>query len=216
MDHPRDDELLFNISQLLLKLIGKDYLKNPQIPVQIQQSGCLPALLSALAGFPDISKHTVKAIFELLELLAQTPALHKALIDLNVVESIFQAIKTLPLSPLTVKKGLETLRKLFESTKNGFRSGLVGGLLEILREKKTHAGIVESGLKLLDVVTRDPEVRNELQKEKGLEVVAMLMEKHGAERTVLALGAHILGKIANKEDLGDAVKKIRERGLFFD
>ena len=64
LEHSKDDELLYSSAQLLVKLIGKETYKSIEIPFKIQNSGCIEALLIALEGYEEISKHTVKVYFK--------------------------------------------------------------------------------------------------------------------------------------------------------
>ncbi len=65
VDHVKDDTILFNSTQLLIKIVGRDKFKDEELARLIIESGAVKALMDALEDPTEKSKHTIKVDYHL-------------------------------------------------------------------------------------------------------------------------------------------------------
>lgn len=120
----------------------------------------------------------------------------------------------MPLNSETVLKGLETLQRIlnFGINTTGLDISILTKILNILHNKSFNPMIVQIGLKLIEILSRDQVLIKQLQEKDGLNSLVKLMEKHPFERNILTLGAKILSRLATIEDLKSVMQKIKENG----
>lgn len=60
IDHVKDDNILFNCTQLVIKIVGRDKFKDEELAKLIIECGAVKALMDALEDPAEKSKHTIK------------------------------------------------------------------------------------------------------------------------------------------------------------
>ena len=90
---------------------------------------------------------------------------------------------------------------------------IVKDLVALLEKKSYSPVIVQSGLKLLESISKTKEGVEYLKKDGvGMRALVTLLEKHPEERAILNIGANILGKIATISDLDQALNSLKSGG----
>lgn len=93
---------------------------------------------------------------------------------------------------------------------------MVKDIVALLEKKSYSPVIVQSGLKLLESISRTKEGVEYLKKDGvGMKAMVTLLSKHPEERAILNIGANILGKIATVSDLDNAIAALKSGGTIF-
>jgi hypothetical protein len=92
---------------------------------------------------------------------------------------------------------------------------IIKDIVALLEKKSYSPVIVQSGLKLLESISRTKEGVEYLKKDGlGMRAMVTLLEKHPEERAILNIGANILGKIATVADLDQALATLKSGGIY--
>jgi hypothetical protein len=102
---------------MLIKLIGRDKFKDEEIARLVIDQGGIQAVVEAMNHPAEKSKHTIKAMIDLLDLLGVNPNLAGKMIDQGVLEATVNTLQKSRLNESSVKNGLEALQKLTSNPK---------------------------------------------------------------------------------------------------